>query len=246
MAWLRPFLLALQFLTTIPIPSGSVPTEPERGRSLLYYPLVGLVLGLLLEALHFALREQATLLHAALLLTSWTLITGALHLDGLADSADAWLGGFGDRKRTLAILKDPCSGPAAVVTVLLVLILKFAALASLVEAGEWGALVLPPLLGRTAVSFLFLTTPYVRVGGLGETLAQHIPRRALAVTALAALAAALLIAGASALWVLLASVGCFIGLRAMMVRRIGGTTGDTAGALVELTETAVLVACSLS
>jgi adenosylcobinamide-GDP ribazoletransferase len=74
------------------------------------------------------------MLHAALLLTVWVLLSGGLHLDGLADSADAWLGGFGDRERTLTIMKDPRSGPIAVVVLVLVLLLKFCALAGVDRA----------------------------------------------------------------------------------------------------------------
>ena len=87
------------------------------------------------------------LLHAALLLTAWVLLSGGLHLDGLADSADAWLGGFGDRERTLTIMKDPRSGPIAVVTLGLVLLLKFTALVALIEQHNGAALILAPLIG---------------------------------------------------------------------------------------------------
>jgi adenosylcobinamide-GDP ribazoletransferase len=152
------------------------------------------------------------LLHAALLLTVWVLLSGALHLDGLADSADAWLGGFGDRERTLTIMKDPRSGPIAVVTLVLVLLLKFAALLALIEQQHALALIIVPLLGRSALLGLFLTTPYVRAGGLGQALADHLPRSAgkqvLAVSGLACV----LIAGLSGFlpwcWQSCCSRGC--------------------------------------
>jgi len=69
-----------------------MPQPQELGRSLLFYPLVGLLFGLLLWGLNLALAGAPLLLHAALLLTAWVLLSGGLHLDGLADSADAWLG----------------------------------------------------------------------------------------------------------------------------------------------------------
>jgi adenosylcobinamide-GDP ribazoletransferase len=104
---LRPFLVALQFLTRLPVHMPEPPDEREIGQSLLYYPLVGLLLGLMLAALAWAMRDGSSMLHAALLLAMWVLMTGGLHLDGLADSADAWVGGQGSRERTLAIMKDP-------------------------------------------------------------------------------------------------------------------------------------------
>ncbi|CAI8715292.1 Adenosylcobinamide-GDP ribazoletransferase [Pseudomonas sp. IT-347P] len=236
-----PLWIALQFLSSLPIRLPGMPEPEQLGRSLLFYPLVGLLFGVILWALNLLLAGAPLLLHAALLLTVWVLLSGALHLDGLADSADAWLGGFGDRERTLTIMKDPRSGPIAVVTLVLVLLLKFAALLALIEQGQGLALIIVPLLGRAALLGLFLTTPYVRAGGLGQALADHLPRRAgwwvLGLSALACL----LITGVSAVTALLIAVGVFVWLRQVMMRRLGGTTGDTAGALLELLEMVVLV-----
>ncbi|UST60472.1 adenosylcobinamide-GDP ribazoletransferase [Pseudomonas moraviensis] len=237
-----PLWIALQFLSSLPIRLQGMPEPQQLGRSLLFYPLVGLLFGLILYASNLLLGGTPVLLHAALLLTVWVLLSGALHLDGLADSADAWLGGFGDRERTLTIMKDPRSGPIAVVTLVLVLLLKFAALLALIEQGQGMALMIVPVLGRAALLGLFLTTPYVRKGGLGQALADHLPRKAGGwVLGLSALGC-VLIAGFNAV---LISLGVFVWLRRVMMRRLGGTTGDTAGAMLELLEMAVLVGLAL-
>lgn len=237
--------IALQFLSSLPVRLPGMPAPEALGRSLLFYPLVGLLFGLILWALNIALAGAPLLLHAALLLTVWVLLSGALHLDGLADSADAWLGGFGDRERTLLIMKDPRSGPIAVVTLVMVLLLKFAALLAVIEQQHGIVLIIVPLIGRAALLGLFLTTPYVRAGGLGQALADHLPRKAgwrvLAVSALGCV----LLAGFSGLVAMLVAVAGFVWLRHLMVRRLGGTTGDTAGALLELLEMAVLVGLAL-
>ncbi|XXF10619.1 adenosylcobinamide-GDP ribazoletransferase [Pseudomonas sp. D2-3] len=239
---MTPLWIALQFLTRLPVRLAGMPTPEQMGRSLLYYPLVGaLIGGLLMGAAH--LLEAAPLaLQAALLLSLWVALTGALHLDGLADSADAWMGGFGDRERTLAIMKDPRSGPIAVVVLVLLLLLKFTALLALLERGDHIVLLLAPVLGRGALLALFLCTPYVRPGGLGDALKTHLPRSSatmvLAVTALLGL----LFTG---FWVMVAAAGAFLWLRRMMLQRLGGTTGDTAGALLEGVECAVLLAATL-
>lgn len=236
-----PFWIALQFLSSLPIRLPGMPTPQESGRSLLFYPLVGLLFGVILWALNGVLLGAPLLLHAALLLTAWVLLSGALHLDGLADSADAWLGGFGDRERTLTIMKDPRSGPIAVVTLVLVLLLKFCALLALIEQQQTVLLIIVPLIGRSALLGLFLTTPYVRAGGLGQALADHLPRLAgkqvLGVSALACV----LIGGFSGAFAVVLAALVFVWLRRVMLRRLGGTTGDTAGALLELLEVAVLV-----
>lgn len=247
---MTPLLIALQFLTRLPIRLAGMPTPQQVGRSLLWYPLVGLLIGLLLLGAQQLLGDTPVLLQAALLLALWVGISGGLHLDGLADSADAWAGGFGDRERTLTIMQDPRSGPIAVVVLVLVLLLKFVALVVLLDAGTRPnaalvALLLVPLLGRSALLALFLTTPYVRRGGLGQALADHLPRtlgwRVLLVSALAAV----LLGGGSGLLAILVALVLFWLSRRLMCQRIGGTTGDTAGALLELLECAVLVALAL-
>ena len=110
-------LAAVGFLTRIPVPAWAFARPGAQARSLPWYPLVGLLLGVLLLALAWCLRGAAPLLAAAIVLSSWVWLTGALHVDGLADSTDAWVGGMGDRARTLAIMKDPTSGPMAVTAV---------------------------------------------------------------------------------------------------------------------------------
>ncbi len=246
---LRALRIALRLLTRLPVPAPADADSALIARSLAWYPLVGLILGSLLWGLALLLVAWKTppLLAAALLLVAWVGLTGALHLDGLADTADAWLGGLGDRERTLAIMKDPCSGPAGVVAVVLVLLVKFAALASL--ADTWPVLLgLPPIfllplvLARVALTALFLTTPYVRREGMGKALAAAGAGPAHLLVAAGVLlplwwfwpGPSLLAAGVTA--------AVFLWHRWRLMRRLGGTTGDTAGALVEWTETAVLVA----
>jgi adenosylcobinamide-GDP ribazoletransferase len=238
---MTPWWIALQFLTRLPVTLAGMPTPEQVGRSLLFYPLVGLLIGILLLAAQHVLGDSAVLLQAALLLTVWVGISGGLHLDGLADSADAWVGGFGDKQRTLAIMKDPRSGPIAVVVLVLLLLLKFAALVTLLESDSGLLLVLVPWLARCLLPLLFLTTPYVRAGGLGQALAEHLPRRQLP-WVLTANALAMLLFGWPALLALLAAGGVFIWLRTLILKRLDGTTGDTAGALLEIAECALLVA----
>lgn len=236
-----PFWIALQFLSSLPVRLPGMPEPEQLGRSLLFYPLVGLLFGALLWLLDAVLAGTPSLLHAALLLSAWVLLSGGLHLDGLADSADAWLGGFGDRERTLLIMKDPRSGPIAVITLVLVLLLKFTALLALIEQGQALVLIIVPVLGRAALLGLFLTTPYVRAGGLGQALADHLPRRAGWWVLLVCALGGVLVAGWAGIWALLVALAVFVGLRQMMLRRLGGCTGDTAGALLELLEMAMLL-----
>ncbi|UVJ42887.1 adenosylcobinamide-GDP ribazoletransferase [Pseudomonas sp. LS1212] len=240
-----PFWIALQFLSSLPVRLPGMPEPGEMGKSLLYYPLVGLLFGLLLWVLDQLLGGAPVLLHAALLLSAWVMLSGGLHLDGLADSADAWLGGFGDRQRTLEIMKDPRSGPIAVVTLVLVLLLKFCALLALIEAQQGIALILAPVIGRAAMLGLFLSTPYVRAGGLGQALSAHLPRNPAHGVLLVVVLVCVALAGWPGAWAVVTAGVVFFWLRHLMLRRLGGTTGDTAGALLELLELAVLLSWAL-
>ena len=241
----RSLRVALQFLTRLPVPGMTAIEDSERGYSLLWYPLVGLLIGGLLVMLAGALSDISLLLRAALVLAAWVAITGALHLDGLADSADAWMGGLGNCERTLAIMKDPYCGPGGVVVVVLVLLIKFAALESILATNNLSLLWLAPVLGRVAMPLLFLTTDYVRPGGLGSALALHLPRRAAWVVVVFSMSIVLAMGEIGFLAGISAAL-MFLLLRAMMRRRIQGTTGDTAGAMVELVEMAVLVALAIA
>ena len=242
----QPFLIALQFLTQFPVRLSTEPNEEATGKSILFYPVIGFLIGLLLASLSWLLYGSAPpIVACVLILICWVFITGGLHLDGLADSADAWVGGAKDRERTLTIMKDPNCGPAGVVAIVLLLLLKFATLYMLVLADAWVILILAATLGRTILPLLFLTTPYVRPNGLGSSLVIHMPRYpSMVVIALTSLLATLTV-GVNSLWLLAAIVVIFLIFRHLMLRRIGGTTGDTAGALVEITEVSVLLVAIL-
>ncbi|MDE2254747.1 MAG: adenosylcobinamide-GDP ribazoletransferase [Betaproteobacteria bacterium] len=245
---LRPFGIAVQFLTRLPVSLASPPTDAEMGRAVLFYPAVGIVVGVPLVLIGYAVAAGLIrpLLGAAMILTAWVMLTGGLHLDGLADSADAWAGGRGHRERALAIMKDPNCGPIGVVTLLLVLLLKFSAIADLLDAGRFWVLLLPPILGRVALPLLFYSTPYVRRGGLGERMSVRLHRKAAVMVSIANSVVILAGWGFIGLVALLAAGVMFIAVRRLMMALINGMTGDTAGATVELVEAASLVALTIA
>lgn len=238
---MMPFWIALQFLTVFPIQLKTIPSAQQNGRSLLFYPVIGLLIGLILLAVAVLLQPVPLILQASLILVIWIWLTGGLHLDGLADTADAWVGGFGDAERTLKIMKDPACGPIGVLSLIIICLLKWSALYLLLEQQLYGALLLFPVFGRLTALFLFLTAPYVRAKGLGSAMADHLPR-----TAAWLLIALSVIASLYFSWLgLIASVStfiCWIYLRRKFIQRIGGMTGDTIGAGIEITECISLLA----
>ncbi len=228
--------IALQFLTIIPV-SYVQANDQQLGRSLLFYPLVGLIIGLILSGVIALLPITYSLLSAALLLGAWVLLTGGLHIDGLADSADAWLGGIGSKQRTLDIMKDPTAGPIAVVVLVLTLLLKLALLEIVISSGQTYALIWSLILARTAMPLLFLTTDYVRPNGIGSVLKQSLPETQVKWMLLITTVIALFCLGFTPL---LLGLIVFLLLRYAMEHRLDGFTGDTAGAMVELLEISFL------
>ena len=239
--------IALQFLTRLPVAQADY-NEADLKASLYWYGAVGVIIGAILWLTHsllvwcFPLLSDLVL--AALLLGLWIMLTGALHLDGLADSADAWLGGQ-NRERTLEIMKDPRSGPAGVVALLWVLLLKFACLSALLPGGGI-ALLLAPALARGLMPILFLHTPYVRENGLAAPFKEGLSREAVFGQAALIGLLCLLCLGFSALWLAALVAATYWGLRRLMLTRLGGTTGDTAGASIEIIEATVLLGLVLA
>ena len=241
---IKAFFIALGLLTRIPVPKvfhvNKDDSETLYGWSVLFYPLVGLLIGGLLVLISWSFSflnfPPHGLIEAGLLLLFWVIITGALHLDGLADSADAWLGGYGDQQRTLEIMKDPYSGPAGVVALVLVLLLKFSLLINV----SWQLLLLAPVIARTAVMVLLATTPYVRAGGMGEVASKMIPKSHIGIVLFVVIVLSIILLQEQSWSLLLVAVVVYL-LRSLMLKRISGTTGDTAGAMIEVVEVSVML-----
>ena len=171
----KAFFLALSLLTRFPVTALDNIQANDSGHSALFYPLIGLIIGvwLFLPALLFP--GAAPLLLAAIVMTVWAVITGGLHLDGLADSADAWLGGGADTGKAHRIMKDPSVGAAGVIAIVCVLLLKVSALTTIIQAGSSGLIILAPIVGRSMILLLFITTKYLRSQGMASEIFAYLP-----------------------------------------------------------------------
>lgn len=248
--WFGAAVMAVQLLTRVPIPL-QVPWNDRIGRrSVVFYPLAGAVVGLLLGAGYAALARFLPPAPAAAALTAlWVAVTGALHLDGWMDTADAF-GSNRPRERMLEIMKDPRVGAMGVAAGTLLLLAKAACLFALLEASASGgpnvgaAAAAVPVLARAFVPWAVVGWPYAGgAGGMGAVLRSAGRRHAWASAALAlgcawalfacfgggdaAMPLPLLGAGA-----VLVAAGGMLGA-ARMSRRLGGLTGDSYGALIE-------------
>jgi adenosylcobinamide-GDP ribazoletransferase len=236
---MRPLVAAFAFLTRIPVWAGPL-RDADLGRSVSFFPLVGLVLGLVLTGLGALLAgalEPA--LAATLLVALLAGLTGGLHLDGLADVFDALGGGRGDRKRMLDIMRDSRIGAHGAAALALLLLAKVFAVAQLLERRDLPALLAFPAVGRWAVTPSIVFFPYARAEGLGRAFSGEAgPRQVAASSAivlgvLVALGPRLLVPAAGALVVAT--------LLALWLRqRLGGLTGDVYGAAIEVAELTML------
>ncbi len=263
--WLS-FLAAMGLMSRVPIglPGCYPEILPEhRSRSSIWYPLVGLFLGvgLTLFTLIYP-SDRPLILLSILLLILWVLYTGAIHLDGLADAADAWIGGLGDSQRTLRIMRDPHCGPMAVVVLVMVLLLKFVLIFCLLQNGFALALLVVPVLARAWLLPLICTTPYARdrticgdaqqgsVAGMASEIASSTSFVNWISFALAqSICLLILFSGRGELWFWVVSLAactvlCVL-LRRAFLERVGGYTGDLLGASIELQELLLLTCACL-
>lgn len=231
---MNAFWIALRFLTRIPAPTPDY-DEASLAKSIVYYGWVGALVGLL-ASLPFALLHSPALLGAALLVALMQWLSGGLHLDGLADCADAWVGGR-DREHTLAIMKDPHIGAMGVAVLICTLLLQFSAIAALPSGIHLLAYIVTTCaISRTAAACLLITTAYVRPNGIATPLTQG-SGGLLALHSILLLSLLVLFTGKIALLSLASVALVFLLGRTVCMGRLGGITGDTVGALIVLAET---------
>ena len=246
---LRPLWLALVLLTTLPVARFiRAPITPgDQGRSVAWYPWVGALIGGLLAIVASITHGAPLAVAAVVVLVAWVGLTGGLHLDGLADCTDGAFAGHGDPARTLAVMREPTAGPMAIIALVLVLLAKFAALVVVLSdtamagtAGLW--LIAVPLAARAAAAGLMTHTAYRRRAGIATDQAAWASRTAIWVSiGLALTIIAVLMSISSALLLACTALAATVGWRWLWTARIGGYTGDTVGALIELVETLLLI-----
>ncbi|HXF57348.1 MAG TPA: adenosylcobinamide-GDP ribazoletransferase, partial [Actinomycetota bacterium] len=230
--------VALSLLTRVPV-GAALWGRPELARAVGWFAVVGGLLGAALAGAYAGLRLVLPApVASAMAVALGVVLTGALHEDGLADTADALAGR--DREEALRILKDPAHGTYGVLALVLSVVLRVGALAGL---DAWAALAVLPAahaLSRAAAAVLLRALGPARLEGLGASYAAAVAPRQLALGG----AAAVLLAGLSmGPWGLPAAAAAglgALGVGALARRRFGGMTGDVLGAAQQVGEVAVL------
>lgn len=242
------FSLAWQFLTILPWRKSDIETTPQLlGRSMAYYPAIGLLLGLILWAAHWALYFfLPRALCDGLVLLALVILTGALHLDGLADTLDGLAAGKAPEER-LRIMKDHRVGTFGVVGLILVLGLKFLALHSLLTQDVGRALLVALTLSRWSMVQLTYRAPYARrEGGLGLPFKENLKKREAVMATITSLAVSFFVLRfwGAMLW-LVVGMGTLL-FQSFFEKKIGGITGDILGAANETNEVwALILICGM-
>ena len=233
---MRRFLAAVRFLTILPLPGTWGTAEADLAGSVPFFPVVGLLLGGVAAAAAWGLSLGVPpLVAGATIVILLIAFSGGLHMDGLSDTADGFLSSR-PRERVLEIMKESHVGAMGVIAIVGVLLMKFAALASLGQSDLWRAALLMPLAGRCAVVVQMAAIPYVRPQGLGAAFSKGRPRLAAVLAAAVLGAAGWGVLGTRGLCVAGVCIAASLAFAAYCYRKIGGATGDTYGAGCEIVE----------
>ena len=233
---LRQFLLAVQFLTRLPVPSRLAITEEELGRAAAYFPLVGVIVGGLTAGIYvLALRAVSVWVAIFIALVFAAFITNAFHEDGLADTFDG-LGGGWTKERALEIMRDSRIGTYGALALIFLVLGKFAILAEMRMEQVWRWLIVAHVASRWTVLPLCRWLPYARPEGQGKLVAKQIILSALVIGSLTFLLTLLLFPWRTALIAVAVTIVVTFLSGLYYKRRLGGITGDCLGATNQITE----------
>jgi adenosylcobinamide-GDP ribazoletransferase len=236
-------LAALQFLTLLPVKRSF--TAEQMGRSTAYFPLVGLLIGLLLVGVYYLFKLLLPIpVVNLILIVSMALLSGGLHLDGLADTLDG-IAGHRTADQRLEIMRDSRIGGFGALGLALFLIAEYVILNSIPEENIPYTLVVSLVLSRWAMVTAIFFYPYARPAGLGKAFKDAVNWQQFAIATLFSVAITVILFKIAGL-VIVAAVWIFISLIAIYLKRqLKGLTGDTYGAINEMAEISVMLVVSM-
>jgi len=237
---MRGFLVALQFLTTLPLEIKSELKEKDFGRALFYFPVVGALIGLVLALALLAFDFLPNLAKIALVLTSSIIITGAMHLDGFADTCDGFFSGK-SKEKILSIMHDPHIGTIGTIAVVSLLLLKFSLMASISKDILWKSLIMMAVFSRWIQVFACYLSKYAKEFGKARFFIEYVSLKEVIVGGLITVTLLYVLENWKGLFLFIPVLAAAFLLINYIKRRIGGMTGDTIGAVSEIIEVCVLL-----
>ena len=237
---LKRIFIAVQFLTILPLP-GKKPVEPkELARSMAYFPLVGLLIGVLLSLSLFILTPLPKLVTGVLILIILTIITGGIHLDGFIDTCDGFYGNK-PKEKILEIMRDSRVGAMGVIGVVFILLLKLSLFVNISQSVLWRALIIMVVFGRWSLTLASYASNYVRPEGKAKCFIEYADKNEFFMGTSFTILLFLLLMGLKGVVLFIFSLVPVLLFINYTKRKIGGMTGDTIGAAGEIAEVGVLL-----
>jgi adenosylcobinamide-GDP ribazoletransferase len=234
------FITAWRFLTIIPLPFRHDNTPNVVGTSQVYFPVVGLIIGMILAGLNWILNFVfPPLVIDVLLIVTMIIITGALHLDGLADTCDG-MGGKTIEERW-QIMRDSHTGSFGIVGIVCAILLKLILLSVIPQSWFWRTLLVFPMLGRWAIVYAINLFPYARPSGIGKIFKDKAHWLILLITSILVLLINGLLFRWKGLIISILVIGVVTGVAFFFKKRFAGLTGDNYGAINEIAEISALL-----
>lgn len=244
---MKKFLIALQFLTIIPLRKSIKIEEKDLSNSLIFFPIIGLIIGIFLILINYLISSFfSPLVVNTLIIIIWIGISGALHLDGFCDTIDGLYGGQTKEER-LKIMKDSSIGAKGAIALICLLILKLSLLMEISPQYKYQTLLFTPMIGRWGMVMGIFLVPYAREEGMAKSFIKYKDTKQLFWASLITLTTGLFLFKFISLGIIGLVIGIIFLLTLYLKRKIGGITGDTLGGLNEIIEvfTLLIIYCFL-
>jgi adenosylcobinamide-GDP ribazoletransferase len=239
---MKQFLIALQFLTIFPVRVKSEIRYEDFGKSLTYFPIIGLLIGILLSLTAVFFSSLPNLPRATLILIISIIVTGGIHLDGFADTCD----GFYDAKpkeEILKIMRDSRVGVMGVIGIVSLLLLKFSLIVSLPQNILYKALIMMAVFARWSQVLACYVSKYARKEGKAKYFIEYAGKKEIFMGILITLSSFFLLLQIKGVILFFFSTLPVILFLYYIKKKIGGMTGDTIGAVNEFGEVIILSLC---
>lgn len=236
---MKRFLIALQFLTILPVKIKSEIKEIDFGKALLYFPIVGMLIGFLLAGAAFFLGFATDLFKGACVLILSIIITGGIHLDGFADMCDGFYSNK-SKEKILEIMRDSHIGVMGVIGIVSLLFLKIALIVSIPQNILWKSLIMMATFSRWSQAMACFTSTYARKNGKAKFFIEYAELKDIIIGGLFTFVLFLLLAKLKGIVVFALAFLLSLLFIQYVKRKIGGMTGDTIGAINEVAEAAIL------
>lgn len=246
MKYFKRIILMIQFLTRIPIRTTLDVTEEDFGKGLAFAPFIGLIIGVLLYLVYLVVRNTFPIyLTATVIVVCYLILSGGIHMDGLGDTFDGVFSGR-PKEKVMEIMKDSCTGTFGVLALISVILLDVFLLNMLIPLSDGIIIIVFPILGRMGCLIGAGAFDYARKDGLAKSFVHHCGKNEIVIGLVITLVSVVLVM-ASFSFLIFVAISLIISylLNLYFSKKLSGVTGDTIGAVCELSQMLFLMVIAL-